>query len=356
MKLAVVGGGVAGLTAAYDLIKRGRGHEVSLFEGAERLGGLIHTEECGGILVEHGAEGFVEEGSPIPRLCDELGIGCEIIPQQTHRSLVWDGDRLDQLPRGEAAQILGIQLRDPDREPSLATFRSGMGTLIYALTEQVGNSCEISLSTPALSTGPSGAGVELTTDSGTLVFDGVVVALPPTRASQLFQGWARDEASVLRSVPTKSSVVVAMVFPRQAVGHALEESGLVVPEDARPASGFLACSFVSSKFPGRVPQGFALLRAFFRPTSTAARSDTQWIDASLETLSEPLKLEGQPEHTWVDRHEDAIPQLDPRRIETLERVKQRLASQNIFLAGSGYEWTGVSAAVGSAQQAVSSIS
>ena len=354
MKLAVVGGGVAGLTAAYDSIKRG--HEVSLFEGAERLGGLIHTEECGGILVEHGAEGFVEGGSPIPRLCDELGIGCEVVPQQTHRSLVWDGDGLDQLPGGEAAQILGIQLRDPDREPSLATFRSGMGTLICALTEQVRDSCEISLSTPALSTVPSGAGVELTTDSGTLVFDGVVVALPPTRASQLFQDWARDEASVLRSVPTKSSVVVAMVFPRQAVGHALEESGLVVPEDARPASGFLACSFVSSKFPGRVPQGFALLRAFFRPTSTAARSDTEWIDASLETLSEPLKLEGQPQHTWVDRHEDAIPQLDPRRIETLERVKQRLASQNIFLAGSGYEWTGVSAAVGSAQRAVSSIS
>ncbi|MEE8250867.1 MAG: FAD-dependent oxidoreductase, partial [Gemmatimonadales bacterium] len=303
MKLAVVGGGVAGLTAAYDLIKRG--HEVSLFEGAERLGGLIHTEECGGILVEHGAEGFVEEGSPIPKLCDELGIGCEIVPQQTHRSLVWNGDRLDQLPRGMAAQILGIQLRDPNREPNLATFRGGMGTQIWALTEQVSNSCEISLSTPALTTVGTGGGVELTTDSETLVFDGVVVALPPTRASQLFQGWARDEASVLRSVPTKSSVVVAMVFPRQAVGHALAESGLVVPEDARPASGFLACSFVSSKFPGRVPQEFALLRAFFRPTSTAARSDAEWIDASLETLSKPLKLEGQPQHAWVDRHEDA---------------------------------------------------
>jgi uncharacterized protein len=72
MRIAVIGSGVAGLTAAYVLA---RAHEVSLFEADERLGGHAHTHDIGGLAVDSGFIVHNRHTYPLlTRLFHELGV------------------------------------------------------------------------------------------------------------------------------------------------------------------------------------------------------------------------------------------------------------------------------------------
>ena len=63
-RVAVVGGGISGLAAAFDLaVARAAGQPVEehLFESSARLGGVICTERAEGCLVEAGPDSFLTE-------------------------------------------------------------------------------------------------------------------------------------------------------------------------------------------------------------------------------------------------------------------------------------------------------
>jgi len=70
--VAVIGGGITGLAAAYRLIKAGQ--RVRLFEASTRLGGAIRTELTDGWLIESGPNSFQENSRPIAELIRELGL------------------------------------------------------------------------------------------------------------------------------------------------------------------------------------------------------------------------------------------------------------------------------------------
>jgi oxygen-dependent protoporphyrinogen oxidase len=75
--VAVVGAGVAGLSAALALRERGR--EPLVLEASARVGGLVATEALGGFLVEHGPDGLLAtEGETLPFL-RALGLEGEIV-------------------------------------------------------------------------------------------------------------------------------------------------------------------------------------------------------------------------------------------------------------------------------------
>ncbi|MDN3351621.1 FAD-dependent oxidoreductase [Actinomadura sp. DC4] len=72
MRIAVIGSGVAGLTAAYVLA---RNSEVTLFEADERLGGHAHTHDVGGMAVDSGFIVHNHRTYPLlTRLFRELGV------------------------------------------------------------------------------------------------------------------------------------------------------------------------------------------------------------------------------------------------------------------------------------------
>lgn len=75
--IAVLGGGVTGLTAAYLLGQLG--HRVRLFEASARLGGAIRTETAAGWLVEGGPNSFQAGDPDILELLHELGLDDEIV-------------------------------------------------------------------------------------------------------------------------------------------------------------------------------------------------------------------------------------------------------------------------------------
>ena len=54
--VAVIGGGVSGLTAAWELSRPGSNVAVTLIEGTERVGGKLRLEEVAGVRIDVGAE------------------------------------------------------------------------------------------------------------------------------------------------------------------------------------------------------------------------------------------------------------------------------------------------------------
>jgi protoporphyrinogen/coproporphyrinogen III oxidase len=100
VRVAIVGGGISGLAAAYELHESGV--EFTLFEASDRLGGVIRTERVGDFLMEAGPDSWLSEKPAARELCAELGIESELIGSNDARrkTHVLVGGRLIPLPDG----------------------------------------------------------------------------------------------------------------------------------------------------------------------------------------------------------------------------------------------------------------
>lgn len=100
MKVAVIGGGVSGLTCAYQLASRGV--DCALLEGQTRLGGVIRTDRVGGCLIEAGPDSFLTQKPWATELIRELGLGDQLIGSNDERRKTYilrDGE-LHPMPDG----------------------------------------------------------------------------------------------------------------------------------------------------------------------------------------------------------------------------------------------------------------
>ncbi len=93
----MVGGGIAGLAAAYELHRSGAA--VTVVE-KDRLGGVIRTERHGDFLIEGGPDSFITTKPWAKELCEEIGLGDRLIPARSRRFHVLSGGRLHELPEG----------------------------------------------------------------------------------------------------------------------------------------------------------------------------------------------------------------------------------------------------------------
>ncbi|MFM8729333.1 MAG: protoporphyrinogen/coproporphyrinogen oxidase, partial [Planctomycetaceae bacterium] len=120
LRVAVIGGGITGLSAAHTLVKAsesGRsGIQVTLFESSRRLGGIIRTEEADGYLMELGPDSFITNKPGGVRLCEELGYSGQLISTDSRyrRSLVLSRGRPQPVPDG-------FMLMAPEKPWSLLT-------------------------------------------------------------------------------------------------------------------------------------------------------------------------------------------------------------------------------------------
>jgi oxygen-dependent protoporphyrinogen oxidase len=104
-RVAVLGGGISGLAAAYTLAQArqaGAPVEEFLIEAKDRLGGVIHTENLEGFVIEGGPDSFLAEKPEAAALAGELGLGDSLIGSNDsqRRTYILQRGRLVPLPDG----------------------------------------------------------------------------------------------------------------------------------------------------------------------------------------------------------------------------------------------------------------
>ena len=105
MRIAIIGGGIAGLAAAFELEqarKSGAQVEYVLFEAADRLGGSLGSETINGSVLERGPDSFLTEKPAAAELCRELGLGDQLLPSNdaARKTYIVVKNRLVALPDG----------------------------------------------------------------------------------------------------------------------------------------------------------------------------------------------------------------------------------------------------------------
>lgn len=341
MKVAVVGGGLAGLCAAWRA--RELGTDVVLFEASARLGGQVMTERVADCVLEHGAEGFVARSTSVHAVCRLLGLEPEVISQAKSRSLVYDGNSFRELPPGEAARRLGIQARTHWGH-GLQSLARGMGSLVESLADAIGEK-HIRLSAPVVAIEPDSEGGWLVhLGKETVPADGLVVALPGSAAGNVLGGIPGRPAQRLGQLATVSSLSVTMVVADDQVALPPGASGMVMDDDSAPA-GLRACSFASAMFPGRAPPGRCVLRCFYRPPS-GATAEHPWLDLVQQYLARVIGLTGDPLVERVVSWPAALPRYATDHETQVAAVLDALRPHGrVVLAGASVARSGIDGAV-----------
>lgn len=444
-RVLVLGGGIAGLSAAFELASRGI--PFTLCEASGRLGGLIHTEHAGGFMIEAGPDAVLAQKPAAIQLCEAVGLGSALVASLTPRTaFVLDGERLHPLPspsvlgvplswRGIATYSLlpwtarlrlaceplvrtpapgdesvgaffrrrfgpatvdriaqpllgGIHAGDVDRlsvrslfprfveaearhgsvlrgvqrdarPPAGGAFRSlsgGMSMLVAAIAARL-PAGSVRVNAPATHLAPTGGGWRVTAGADTLEAGAVILALPARTAAGLLSPIDADAAALCAEVPYVSTASVALAWRREEVPHPLAGSGFVVAR-ARTPRRITACTWVSSKWPGRAPEGFALLRAFVggaHDPEAVALDDEALAEFARRDIAAVLGIAAPPRLTRVHRWHDAGAQHTVGHLARMAAIDTRLrALPGLFVAGSGFRAIGIPDCVADGRAAAAS--
>jgi oxygen-dependent protoporphyrinogen oxidase len=455
VNVAVVGGGITGLAAAYRL--KEAQHDVTLFEGSGRVGGLLGSEQRDGYVIETGADSILTEKPWALALAERLGLSDRVIktssaargayllrlgrlervpegfslmaPTQfapfmrsslldwSGKARVWldlalpprraqDEESLEQfVTRRLGRQVFermaqplvgGIYGADPRRLSLAATmprfvemerkhgsvirglragtqralssidvsaagaryglfaaFEGGMQTLIDALARELRTQTELHAQVTSLTRDREGFHVEV--HGRFRRFDAVVVALPSYVAAQIVASLDRELAHELDGIPYGSAATVTFAWPRAAIAHPLDAFGFVVP--TIEGRNIIASTWASVKYPGRAPEGHALIRVFiggYNGQHLLERSDEELAALSRRDLRQLLGIRTAPEFERVIRYVRAMPQYQLGHLERVSRIETReRAIPGFALAGNAYRGVGIPDAVRSGEAAAS---
>jgi len=103
-RIAIIGGGITGLSAAYYLQKQMNKqklpYEVKLFEASNRLGGRIKTMKRDGYIIEQGPDSLLARKPAAVKLVDELGLSNQTVRNGTGQSYMLIKNKLHKMPKG----------------------------------------------------------------------------------------------------------------------------------------------------------------------------------------------------------------------------------------------------------------
>lgn len=430
--IAIVGAGIAGLAAAYELQRRGL--RVAVFEASNRPGGVVTTHRQGGWVIDGGPDSLLVQKPAAVALCRELGIADRLVSTLTPRTaFILRDDRLHPIAEGSflgfplkvsslarsSVFTLGGKVRmacevviprgggDEDEsiaafvrrrfgdeavdylaEPLLAGIHAGdverlsLRALFPRLLDAERTSGSVIRAFRALRVKPSpqGAFVSLpgglgeliealagALEPGTVTLNAriadvrrassytietphgrvdaaaVILAVPAYIAGSFLHAFDTQLAALCEAIPYASTATVAFGYRQDQIAHPLNGTGFVVPRVER--SPLLAGTWVTSKWPGRAPEGHVLLRGFLgggRDPRRLDSSDATLVELAREELTRLLGISGDPVLTHLTRWTRQSPQYEVGHLQRVAAIDQHLASiPGLFVTGSGFRAIGI---------------
>jgi protoporphyrinogen/coproporphyrinogen III oxidase len=428
----IVGGGIAGLSAACDLGRAGVPH--LLLEQRPRLGGVIETRKWDDCVLECGPDSFISQKPEALALIKELGLESEVIGSNDHQRVTYiqRRGRLTPLPEGTAMFVpsrigpmlksplvgwgtkfrMGMEMlrkpaSNPDRsvadfvtdhfgretldylaEPLLSgvyggdpaelsvgstlprfvemersqgslaravmqsrakatqngsgslfrTLKRGLATLVDALAARAN-----SRTGTAEAIERAGKDFRVRVDGEWIETPKVILACPAYAAGALATGLDGKLGELLSAIPYSSSAIVTLVFREREFDGRRAGTGFLVPRVERKR--LLACTFMGTKFPYRVPEDKLSLRCFFGGRLDADVlnvNDDAMVQAAREELRQIIGLTAAPIHTVVSRWPRSMAQYTVGHADRLREIEQRTAALGgIYLAGNAYTGIGI---------------
>lgn len=445
-RVVILGGGIAGLGAAWECHRRGL--PALVLERQERPGGVVRTDVVDGFVLDTGPDAFLASKPGALTLCRELGIEGQLISQSPPRgAFVLRDGRLHPLPEGgafgiatrpgpflrstllspsaklrvaleplvpcrrrgddesagaffrrrfgdEAARHIaqpllgGIHAGDLDRLsadavlPQLVaveragrsvllalraqarrateggafrSFPTGMATLVDALSAQLPpGTLRLRQDVVAIDRRGS-AWIARTATGGEVSADLLLLACPAPTVAALLRPHRPEAATLAAGIRYVSSAGVLAVYRDQQIARPLRGSGYV----STPGPGrepLLATSWLSSKWQGRAPSGFTVLRGFFGGAfdeKALTRSDDALVSEAHASWVHRFGVEGPPHLTRVVRWTRTSPQHEVghgARVRAIEEALDSLGS--VAVAGSGFRAVGLPDVIADARGAM----
>lgn len=229
--------------------------------------------------------------------------------------------------------------------PTFMTLRGGMGELVETLSERLGRTRLITGRRAVALSSDGGGCYQVRLDSGDLLqADAVVLATPAYVAAELVCGLDPDLANALRAIRYVSTATISFGYDQIALQHPLDGFGFVVPSrENRRISG---CTWTSTKYEGRAPEGHRLLRCFVGGAAHeehALVDNDAMIQAARDELQILMGVQSSPMLTRVFRWERAHPQYDVGHLDRVSAMEARLAARcpGLYLTGSAYRGVGI---------------
>jgi oxygen-dependent protoporphyrinogen oxidase len=103
--VVIVGGGIAGLSAAWTLSQDVNSPRITVLESTSRLGGKIQTSLFAGLPVDNAADAFLTTVPAARNLCEQLGLTSSLVAPASSQAWIWSRGKLKPFPLGT---VLGV--------------------------------------------------------------------------------------------------------------------------------------------------------------------------------------------------------------------------------------------------------
>ena len=183
--------------------------------------------------------------------------------------------------------------------------------------------------------------------------DAVIIATPGTITAKILQPIAPDSAEILKGINYVSTATVTLGYKKEGFSHPLDGFGFVVPK--KEGRSILACTWTSSKFPHRAPEGYVMLRCYLGGAlqEEIAEKDEETLETLVrKDLQEIMGIKETPVFCKVFRNLKSNVQYHVSHSEKIDSVMEDLKNfPGLFLAGSAYRGIGIPDCIQNGNQA-----
>ncbi len=227
-------------------------------------------------------------------------------------------------------------------QPLFQTLKGGLGQMVDAAAEAIQGKAEVRRGR-AETVERAAGGFRVRMDGDWLEAGHLVVACEAHSGSALLSAVDPRAAELLGTVPYSSSMTVSLGFDAADFIKPPVGFGILVPRKERRR--MLACTWVGTKFPYRVPEGKIVARCFLGGMEDAGvleESDEAIIAAATAELQEIAGITARPRFTRIARWPRAMAQYSVGHAQRIEELEARIAAiPGLHLAGNAYSGIGM---------------